>query len=133
MAERRVGRVGDVHPPAVEPAPTSRVLNAPAGASGGVLRYPGQQYYRAGIPHTYVYSHTLPPNWNVRSSNPASQRYACGNSGVTQLHLPAASYHSGGVNVCAADGSVRFVRDSVNFQSWQAYGTIAGGEVVNLD
>jgi prepilin-type N-terminal cleavage/methylation domain-containing protein/prepilin-type processing-associated H-X9-DG protein len=109
------------------------LCNSPAGASGGVLRYPGQQYYRAGIPHTYLYTHTLPPNWNMRSSNPATQRYNCGNSGVSQVHLAAASYHSGGVNVCLGDGSVRFVRDSIPFPTWQALGTMAGGEVVQLD
>jgi len=29
-----------------------------------------------------------------------------------------------------ADGSVRFVRDSISFTSWQAMGSRAGGEVI---
>jgi prepilin-type N-terminal cleavage/methylation domain-containing protein/prepilin-type processing-associated H-X9-DG protein len=98
-----------------------------------VLRYFGQQYYRAGLPQTTVYTHTLPINWHVRTSNPASQRFSCGNSAVTQHHLPAASYHSGGVNTCMADGSVRFARDSTAFNIWQAVGTMSGGEVASLD
>jgi prepilin-type processing-associated H-X9-DG protein len=48
------------------------------------------------------------------------------------LHTPR-SYHSGGVNVCMADGSVRFVKDSVNLQTWLALGTRGGGEVVGAD
>jgi hypothetical protein len=32
-----------------------------------------------------------------------------------------------------ADGSVRFFRDSVSVQVWNAVGTKSGGEVVNLD
>jgi prepilin-type N-terminal cleavage/methylation domain-containing protein/prepilin-type processing-associated H-X9-DG protein len=101
--------------------------------TGTQFRYVGQQYYRAGLPQTTVYTHTLPINWHVRTSNPASQRFSCGNSAFTQQHLPAASYHSGGVNLCMADGSVRFGRDSIAFNVWQAVGTMSGGEVVTLD
>jgi len=32
--------------------------------------------------------------------------------------------------VCMADGSVRFVRDSIDFATWQYVGTRAGGEVI---
>ena len=45
----------------------------------------------------------------------------------------ASSLHPGGVNVCMADGSVRFVKDTVNQVSWWAVGTRAGGEVVSAD
>jgi prepilin-type processing-associated H-X9-DG protein len=43
------------------------------------------------------------------------------------------SMHPGGVNVCLADGSVRFIKDSVNPQTWWALGTRASGEVVSSD
>ena len=43
------------------------------------------------------------------------------------------SLHPGGVNVGFADGSVRFVKDSVNPQTWWAIGTRANGEVVSSD
>src|SRR5207248_859298 len=48
----------------------------------------------------------------------------------TSLPVSASSYHTGGVNLVMADGSVRFVRDSINFAAWQAMGSRAGGEVV---
>jgi hypothetical protein len=34
------------------------------------------------------------------------------------------------VNVALADGSVRFVRDSIPLATWQALATRTGGEVV---
>jgi len=32
-----------------------------------------------------------------------------------------------------ADGSVRFVKDSINFTIWEALGSRGGGEVINSD
>jgi prepilin-type processing-associated H-X9-DG protein len=43
----------------------------------------------------------------------------------------ADSYHSGGVNVTMGDGSVKFIKDSVNMQTWMALGTKANGEVID--
>jgi prepilin-type processing-associated H-X9-DG protein len=40
----------------------------------------------------------------------------------------ARSRHPGGVNVMYADGSLRFVTDSINPAAWQAQSTIAGQE-----
>ena len=50
-----------------------------------------------------------------------------------QWQVAARSSHSGGVNACMADGSVRFVRSSVSQAAWAAANTMSGGEVVNLD
>jgi prepilin-type N-terminal cleavage/methylation domain-containing protein/prepilin-type processing-associated H-X9-DG protein len=47
--------------------------------------------------------------------------------------LTANSNHSGGVNVCFADGSVRFLKDTVSLQTWWAIGTRNQGEVVSQD
>jgi prepilin-type processing-associated H-X9-DG protein len=44
--------------------------------------------------------------------------------------VAASSYHAGGVNVGMADGSVRFVSDTIDFATWQGMGTRAGNEVV---
>ena len=41
----------------------------------------------------------------------------------------ARSYHPGGVQACAADGHVRFIRNSIQLSVWRAVGTRAGGEI----
>jgi prepilin-type processing-associated H-X9-DG protein len=43
------------------------------------------------------------------------------------------SYHSGGANALMADGSVRFLKDSLNQQTLWAIGTRNYGEVVSAD
>jgi prepilin-type N-terminal cleavage/methylation domain-containing protein/prepilin-type processing-associated H-X9-DG protein len=53
--------------------------------------------------------------------------------GPTYAALTADSYHPGGVNCLLADGSVKFIKNSVNGLAWRALGTIAGGEVISAD
>ena len=43
------------------------------------------------------------------------------------------SYHPGGVNVAMGDGSVKFIKESINLVTWWALGTKAGGEVLGAD
>ena len=50
------------------------------------------------------------------------------NSEWWELVTPASSYHPGGVSACLADGSVRFVTESVDADIWTGTGTMAGGE-----
>ncbi len=50
--------------------------------------------------------------------------------GGANRHKAARSRHPGGVNVLLGDGSVRFVRDSVSLNVWQAVGSMNGGESI---
>lgn len=43
------------------------------------------------------------------------------------------SRHPGGVNVAMADGSVRFIKDSIDLRVWRALGTSSGSEVIAAD
>jgi len=45
----------------------------------------------------------------------------------------ANSAHPGGVNVLFADGSVRFIKNSIARFTWWSLGTKAGGEVISSD
>jgi prepilin-type processing-associated H-X9-DG protein len=47
--------------------------------------------------------------------------------------VSAKSRHPGGVNVCLADGSVRFVRDSVDMRTWWLLHSRNDGQVIGDD
>ena len=54
-----------------------------------------------------------------------------GAAGVEFSYLPFGSSHIGGGQFSMADGSVRFVSDSINFTLYQQTATCNGGEVLN--
>ncbi len=63
-----------------------------------------------------------------------SCRDTCGGCGTDDANFSnAQSNHPGGVNVLLADGSVKFVKDSISPQTWMALGTKANGEVISSD
>jgi prepilin-type N-terminal cleavage/methylation domain-containing protein/prepilin-type processing-associated H-X9-DG protein len=102
--------------------------------SAGKYRYIGLQYWRGGCSWTALYNHTMTPNSPIRGACIQSDAYNTQTPGglnqLTVFHLAARSYHGGGVNVVACDGSVRFVRDSVPLDLWREFGTRAGGGVL---
>jgi prepilin-type N-terminal cleavage/methylation domain-containing protein/prepilin-type processing-associated H-X9-DG protein len=59
--------------------------------------------------------------------------YCSNSSGAVSNFSNSDSYHPGGVNVLLADGSVKFVKNSINQMTWWSLGTIAGGEVISSD
>ena len=61
---------------------------------------------------------------------------ACQHSGTSSKYhtgIGASSRHPGGVNSGFLDGSVKFIKDSVNPATWRAISTMAGGEVTSAD
>jgi prepilin-type N-terminal cleavage/methylation domain-containing protein/prepilin-type processing-associated H-X9-DG protein len=73
---------------------------------------------------TMHYSHTQTPN-----------RRSCGNGDWGRFGdmIAASSNHPGGVNMLFADGSVRFVKSTVNYQAYYSIATIDNGEVLSAD
>jgi hypothetical protein len=49
--------------------------------------------------------------------------------GPTFAAITSRSFHPGGVMSLLADGSVRFVPQTIDGAVWRALGTVAGGEV----
>ena len=47
--------------------------------------------------------------------------------------MGARSLHTGGVQVTYCDGHVAFITDSIDFITWNALGTAAGGEVASVE
>jgi prepilin-type N-terminal cleavage/methylation domain-containing protein/prepilin-type processing-associated H-X9-DG protein len=77
---------------------------------------------------TSIYSHTQTPNRTNCAYGDIGQD---GRATITMV--TASSWHPGGVNVLFMDGSVRFVKTSVNYQPWYAIATPNYGEVVSSD
>ena len=72
------------------------------------------------------YSHIMTPNLKAcvfqGQTQPVEWKTVCVGPG---------SFHPGGVNVGLLDGSVHFVKDSINPQTWWAIATKAGGELID--
>jgi prepilin-type N-terminal cleavage/methylation domain-containing protein/prepilin-type processing-associated H-X9-DG protein len=83
----------------------------------GVMR--GSSWFWGGRAWNAVFNASLLPNDGLMD---------CGAHG--RGFFAARSNHSGGVNVALADGSVRFVSNSISLATWQALSTRAGGEPV---
>jgi prepilin-type processing-associated H-X9-DG protein len=68
-----------------------------------------------------TYQHTCMPN--TKSCNYGGWGY--------DGEAAASSQHSGGVNALFLDGTVRFIKNSISYQTWYSLGSIAMGEVIS--
>jgi prepilin-type processing-associated H-X9-DG protein len=111
-----------------------------AGGPIGHTRWCNGGVYYSG------FTTAMPPNMNVSTISRATGTPITGrflpmdwdsvdenDGGPTYMSLSASSYHAGGVNALFADGSVRFVKNSVSPVTWRALGSVAGAEVVSAD
>jgi len=73
---------------------------------------------------TMHYTHTQTPNRKSCTSD---------DFGRAGEMIAASSNHPGGVNMTFMDGSVRFIKSTVNYRSYYAIATPNGGEVVSSD
>jgi len=98
----------------------------------GVKQYDGQLWALGERGYT-LFNTIVPPN---------SKQYPWRNCRLTSClpcapegssFINASSFHPGGANFAFADGSVRFIKDSVSMLTYQAIGTRNGGEVVSSD
>jgi prepilin-type N-terminal cleavage/methylation domain-containing protein/prepilin-type processing-associated H-X9-DG protein len=83
----------------------------------------------AGTLHFNAYNHTNTPNG---LSCVAGNSWG-GPPGGFNDAITAGSLHSGGVNVCFTDGSVKFVKDSISIPVWWAIGSRNQSEIVSAD
>ncbi len=80
------------------------------------------------------FSTIYPPNStvgdNVQGYCNAIPGAPCGSQSVGNNFALARSRHSNGVNACMADGSVRFITNSITPTTWLWMGSRSGGEVI---
>jgi prepilin-type processing-associated H-X9-DG protein len=74
------------------------------------------------------YSHSATKYTHVGAPNSRSCMYP-----PLRIMTNANSMHPGGVNLLMADGSVRFIKSTINIVSWRALGSRNGGEVISAD
>ncbi|MFG0335311.1 MAG: DUF1559 domain-containing protein [Maioricimonas sp. JB049] len=86
--------------------------------------FAGTTWFYGGFGQTW-YNHVVTPNSPIPD---CSSGVALG--GSSGLYT-ARSFHPGGVFVCLADGSVRFISDQIDTFVWRAVGTRAGEEIVS--
>ena len=111
-------------------APNSgcKLATIPPGLPGG-----GHTHWSNGNSFYDGFTTALPPN----TKSPLGTLYVDGDmssededdGGPTYGSVTSRSYHPGGVNTLFGDGSVRFIKSTVNWQLWRALGTVAGGIV----
>jgi len=73
-----------------------------------------------------MYNHMGTPNWKGVDCGAGS---AIGDVPGEASIISARSAHTGGAQVTMGDGSVRFVSDNIDLNTWRGLGTRGGGEV----
>ena len=137
-----------VNDPNNQPAPNGAL---PAAYSGGGCSFGNTMHTRwsnGGVYHS-GFTTAWPPNkkttFNYTGTPALTPAIGAGqvdtdiisinenDGGPTFGAFTSRSYHPGGVNALFADGSVHFIKESVNGMIWRGLGTIAGGEVLSSD
>jgi len=117
----------------VQPAVLQGLQNCADGfkASKNIASDKGQLWAFGARAYTLFHTIQTP---NDKQYQFGSCEFGCDTCGLDQSwSVDAGSWHSGGVNVLMGDGSVRFVKNSVNGATWIALGSISSGEVISSD
>ena len=93
--------------------------------NGGKDCYPGNRWVD-GRPYHSCFTTVIPPNGPSCSDSDSGNQHSNDGSGI----FTASSRHPNGAQFAFADGSGRFINESVDLMVWQALGTRAGGEAV---
>jgi prepilin-type N-terminal cleavage/methylation domain-containing protein/prepilin-type processing-associated H-X9-DG protein len=116
---------GDIFLPGTHPTTPTQAYSQCLAINYLNLQYQGQSNVGApwiyGSSGTTEYNHTAPPNTRSCMFPPGRQ-----------MVIPN-SYHPGGINLLMGDGSVRFVKNSINIVTWMALGTRNLREVISSD
>ena len=101
----------------------------------GVKQYDGQLWALGERGYT-LFNTVVPPNskqyqWRNCRLSIGGNCPSCAPEGSSFVN--AGSFHPGGANFAFADGSVRFIKDSVNMLTYESLGTRGSGEVISSD
>jgi prepilin-type N-terminal cleavage/methylation domain-containing protein/prepilin-type processing-associated H-X9-DG protein len=92
---------------------------------------PGITWATGAMGYT-LFNTIIPPNGGGQIQWAACRNGCCAQSQHADYNN-AASKHPGGVNGLMADGSARFIKNSIAWATWWALGTRDGGETISSD
>ncbi len=136
---RDCGGLANISDPNFIPLPSANYLAVAPEYNGCSFRpKQGHTVWADGHVHQSGFTTAWPPNKSTRGGPSGNedidingQREKKG--GPTFAAVTARSYHPGGVNALMGDGSVRFVKSTVDGTTWRSLGSIQGGEIVPGD
>ncbi len=135
FADGSGGTLPSLNNPAVIPSVASSIAIVAGAAPPCTLKIMAHSTWANGNSDDDGFTTALPPNTQVLVGSPASDMdlHTINESdgGPTYAAVTSRSYHPGGVNALFGDGSVRFIKSSINGNTWRALGTIGGAEVVS--
>ncbi len=122
-------------------APIPATTAATVAYGGSFKNNSGHTEWVDGRVHQTGVTGTFPPNTLFAYTDAGvvydvdfnSSREGKTTNQITYAVVTARSYHPAGVNVALADGSSRFVAETIDLNVWRGYATRDGGEVVKLD
>ncbi len=134
---------GSVLPPDVPPSVVTPLLGAdgsPCSLSAGHTSWADGSVDESGMttawtPNTKV---VVSPNDGVKLESPSSEDLDLvgtpeASGGPTFAAVTSRSYHPGGVNGLFGDGSVRFIKQTIDGNTWRALGSVNGSEIISAD
>ncbi|WP_406694972.1 DUF1559 domain-containing protein [Singulisphaera sp. Ch08] len=112
---------------------------APEYKGGCTIKIEGHNEWVESATHHIGFTTAWPPNKQIRGGpngeyadlDLTSKREKTG--GPTYAAVTARSYHPGGVETLLGDGSVRFIKSTINGQTWRSLGSVGGGEIISAD
>src|SRR5262249_57853998 len=95
------------------------------GWGGAIHNDGGVSRFHPLLPPTSPAPDIIQNGWFQPTGDPLMPAVA----GARESQVAAArSRHTGGVNAALCDGSIRFFRSTMSLNTWQALGTMNGGE-----
>lgn len=100
-------------------------MTAADGGKPGTFNDRGESWFSGSRAQWWGFSSVVPPN------DPLQKERECMAWSGTGVYAARAD-HQGGVNVVLCDGSVHFVNDNIDINTWLALGTIERSEVGSI-
>jgi prepilin-type N-terminal cleavage/methylation domain-containing protein/prepilin-type processing-associated H-X9-DG protein len=137
--------LANVNDPNSVPPPTADPHTIVPEYRGGscAVRIEGHNEWVESAVHHIGFTTAWPPNKQIRGGpsneyhdldiNSKREKTAVADTLPRFAAITARSYHTGGVNALLGDGSVRFVKSTIDGTVWRSLGSVAGGEVISAD